>query len=122
MPQKEGPSTRSVHLAEHVDSATRAILPPIVANQGMAGDHVPIIATLLDRNGAIPGAQFFSIMGVIVGIVEKPGGAELVALWDDGAHDDGGHRRRNVQRGGAQGVAAGRVRRRMARVRPSQPF
>jgi len=36
MPHQEGPSTRSVHLAEHVDPNTRAILPPIVANAAYA--------------------------------------------------------------------------------------
>jgi len=38
MPQEEGPSTRSVHLTEHVDPATRAILPPIVENSAYAFD------------------------------------------------------------------------------------
>jgi len=38
MPQKEGPSTRSVHLTEHVDPGTRAILPPIVQNAAYAFD------------------------------------------------------------------------------------
>jgi len=65
-------------------------LPPIVNNQGAAGDYVPIIATLLDRKGAIPGAEFYGVHGVIPGIVEKPGGAaELIILWDDGLHNDG---------------------------------
>ncbi len=36
MHHQEGPSTRSVHLAEHVDPNTRAILPPIVANAAYA--------------------------------------------------------------------------------------
>jgi len=36
-------------------------LPPIVNNQGAAGDYVPIVATLLDRKGAIPGAEFFGV-------------------------------------------------------------
>ena len=34
--QEEGPSTRSVHLAEHVDPSTRAILPSIVVNAAYA--------------------------------------------------------------------------------------
>ena len=38
MPKKEGPSTRSVHLTEHVDPSTRAILPPIVENAAYAFD------------------------------------------------------------------------------------
>ncbi len=38
MPRKEGPSTQSVHLAEHVDPTTRAILPPIVENAAYAFD------------------------------------------------------------------------------------
>jgi cystathionine gamma-synthase len=38
MPRKEGPSTQSVHLTEHVDPTTRAILPPIVENAAYAFD------------------------------------------------------------------------------------
>ncbi len=38
MSKKEGPSTRSVHLTEHVDPSTRAILPPIVENAAYAFD------------------------------------------------------------------------------------
>ena len=68
---------------------TARFLPPVVNNQANAGDTIPVVATLLDRNGAIPGAQFFSLMGVILGIVEKPGGAEVIILFDDGMHDDG---------------------------------
>jgi hypothetical protein len=68
---------------------TARFLLPAVNNQANAGDTIPVVATLLDRNGAIPGAQFFGLMGVILGIVEKPGGAELIILFDDGMHDDG---------------------------------
>ena len=65
-------------------------LPPIVNNQGAAGDYVPIVATLLNRNGAIPGAGFFGVQGVIPVLIEKPGGAvDLFFLWDDGMHNDG---------------------------------
>jgi hypothetical protein len=66
-------------------------LPPIFNNQGAAGDYVPVVATLLDRNGAVPGAEFFGVQNIIPGIVEKPdGAAELIILWDDGMHNDGG--------------------------------
>jgi hypothetical protein len=57
-------------------------LPPVVNNMGMAGDSVPIVATLLDKTGAIPGA-------VVVGLVEKPGAADVILLLDDGLHSDG---------------------------------
>lgn len=64
-------------------------LPPIVANQGKAGDVVPIVATLLNRNGALPGAEFLGVKDAVVAIVEKPGSAEAMFLWDDGNHNDG---------------------------------
>jgi hypothetical protein len=65
-------------------------LPPIVNNQGAAGDYVPIVATLLDRNGAIPGAGFLWVQGIIPVVIEKPGGAaDALFLWDDGMHGDG---------------------------------
>lgn len=64
-------------------------LPPLVNNQGAAGDYVPIVATLLDRNGAIPGAAFGTLVGVIPVVIEKRGGLEALFLWDDGAHQDG---------------------------------
>jgi len=65
-------------------------LPPIVNNQGAAGEYVPIVATLLDRNGAIPGAEFFGVKNLIPVLIERPGGAlELIGLWDDGMHNDG---------------------------------
>lgn len=35
-----GPSTRSVHATEQVDAATRAIVPPVVANSAFAYDDV----------------------------------------------------------------------------------
>jgi hypothetical protein len=59
-------------------------LPPIVDNQGVAGDHVPIVATLLKRTGAIPGAT-------VVAAVEKPETSvySYVGLYDDGEHGDG---------------------------------
>lgn len=57
-------------------------LPPIVNNQGLAGDNVPIAATLLKRTGTISGA-------LMLVVVEKPGGTDSLQLWDDGAHNDG---------------------------------
>ena len=69
---------------------TARFLPPIVNNQGVAGDGVPIVATLLDRNGAIPGAEVFGVKGFMLGYVEKPYEAgEWILLIDDGAHNDG---------------------------------
>lgn len=63
-------------------------LPPITNNKGMAGDSVPIVGTLFDRNGTIPGAQFFGVNGIPV-IIEKPGASDLLFLFDDGGHNDG---------------------------------
>ncbi len=65
------------------------LLGDLVDNQGMAGDRVRIVATPLDRTGAIPGAVFFGTSGVIFGTLEKPGGSDLLSLWDDGMHGDG---------------------------------
>jgi hypothetical protein len=74
---------------------TGRFLSPIDDNQGMAGDSVPVIATLFDKNGAIPGASFY-ILGVpictncILGSVERPDGVvDLLWLFDDGGHNDG---------------------------------
>jgi len=57
-------------------------LLPIVNNQGMAGDVVPIVATLLNRTGTIKGA-------IVLAAVEKPGAQHLLLLRDDGLHSDG---------------------------------
>ena len=76
--------------AESNIQLTARFLPPIVNNQGAAGQYVPIVATLLDRNGAIPGAEFFGVKNLIPVVIERPGGAvELIGLWDDGLHNDG---------------------------------
>jgi hypothetical protein len=56
-------------------------LEPIVNNQGLAGDIVPIVATLLDRQGTLPGA-------LVVASIEAPGGTSTLWLPDDGAHGD----------------------------------
>ncbi len=60
--------------AESNIQLTARFLPPAVGNQAMAGDAIPIVATLLDRNGAIPGAGFFGVSGVIPVVIQKPGG------------------------------------------------
>ncbi len=59
-------------------------LPPILDNQGLSGDHVPIVAALLKRTGTIPGAT-------VLAAVEKPGGVTYDYVWlqDDGEHGDG---------------------------------
>jgi cystathionine gamma-synthase len=40
MYQKEGPSTRSVHLSQRIDPSTRAIVPPICANTAFAYEDI----------------------------------------------------------------------------------
>lgn len=57
-------------------------LAPLVGNQADAGDIVPIVATLLNKNGAVPGA-------LVAALVEKPGGSYATWLLDDGMHNDG---------------------------------
>jgi hypothetical protein len=57
-------------------------LTPIVNNQGLAGDNVPIVGTLLTRSGAKPGA-------IVIASIEKPGALNAAQLFDDGLHSDG---------------------------------
>jgi hypothetical protein len=47
-----------------------------------AGDVVPIIATLMDKSGLIPGAN-------VLALVSNEGGNDLIVLFDDGNHNDG---------------------------------
>jgi hypothetical protein len=52
-------------------------------NQGKVGDPVPLLATVLTRAGATPGA-------LVIAAVERPG-ADMHVVWlrDDGEHGDG---------------------------------
>ncbi len=50
--------------------------------QGKAGDVVPIVATLMDRSGLIPGAT-------VLAAIANEGGTDFTLLLDDGNHDDG---------------------------------
>ncbi len=51
---------------------------------GNAGDVVPIVGTLLDQNGLIPGA-------LVAAFVSNEGGLDgPIFLLDDGSHNDGG--------------------------------
>ena len=56
-------------------------LSPIVDNHGLIGDHVPIIATLLDDDGGVAGAD-------VVAVVDTPSDSVFVTLEDDGNHGD----------------------------------
>ncbi len=47
-----------------------------------AGDVVPIVATLMDRNGLLPGA-------LVGAIIANEGGTDGTLLLDDGNHNDG---------------------------------
>ena len=49
---------------------------------GKAGDVVPIVATLMDQNGLIPGA-------VVLATIANEGGTDVTLLLDDGNHNDG---------------------------------
>ncbi len=58
-------------------------LDPYEDNQGLAGEHVPIVAALLQKKGTLPGA-------LVAALVEKPGsGSDILWLRDDGNHGDG---------------------------------
>jgi hypothetical protein len=57
-------------------------LPPIVDNKGVAGDSVPIVATLLNRTGSVTDA-------VMIGTVSQPAGTDFFIMYDDGLHADG---------------------------------
>jgi hypothetical protein len=50
--------------------------------QGTAGDTVPMVATLMTRNGTLPGA-------LVLAAVENEGGTDYLWLLDDGLHHDG---------------------------------
>ena len=65
-------------------------LPPIVDNQGEPGDHVPIVATLVDRTGTIPGADVVAIIQTPPwGFIFPNGLTYNLTLRDDGNHLDG---------------------------------
>jgi hypothetical protein len=50
--------------------------------QGEAGDTVPIVATLMDHKGLLPGA-------LVAASIAGEGGTVVTLLLDDGAHNDG---------------------------------
>ena len=51
--------------------------------QAMAGDTVPIVATLMDHKGLLPGA-------LVAAAIANEGGTDVTLLLDDGNHNDGG--------------------------------
>jgi hypothetical protein len=55
----------------------------LTSGQAEAGDVVPIVATLMDDDGLIPGAT-------VVAAIANEGGTDLILLPDDGNHHDGG--------------------------------
>lgn len=58
-------------------------LAPFEDNQGLTGDHVPVVAALMQKTGTLSGA-------LVVAVVEKPGGGQnTIWLRDDGKHNDG---------------------------------
>lgn len=58
-------------------------LEPFEDNQGLAGDHVPIVAALMQKTGTLSGA-------FVLARVDKPGsGYDIFQLYDDGNHGDG---------------------------------
>ncbi|MCP4165112.1 MAG: VWA domain-containing protein [Chloroflexi bacterium] len=57
-------------------------LSPIVNNKGRPGMVAPIVATLLSRSGAVPGAT-------VLMAIERPDRTDLRMLYDDGMHSDG---------------------------------
>ena len=50
--------------------------------QAKAGDVVPIVATLMDHKGLLPGA-------LVAAAIANEGGTDLTLLLDDGNHNDG---------------------------------
>ena len=54
----------------------------LTSGQGKAGDVVPIVATLMDRKGLVPGA-------IVLAAIANEGGTDFTWLLDDGNHDDG---------------------------------
>lgn len=68
---------------------TARFLSPIVDKQGMAGDRVPIVAALIDHNKAMPAGDGYGVVGVIHAMIQRPGGSDMLYLYDDGDHHDG---------------------------------
>ena len=84
-PAETRAATFDFMLSGSVQSDTRLegrFLAPIVDNQGRVGDHVPIIATLLDDNGGVTGAT-------VQAVIDAPLATHTVSLHDDGQHGDG---------------------------------
>lgn len=52
------------------------------SGQGKAGDVVPILATLMDNRGLIPGAT-------VAAVIMHEGSSDVILLLDDGNHQDG---------------------------------
>jgi hypothetical protein len=85
--QQPAAPTATYDFMQNISAETDVVLDGRLLNldqgRGMAGQAVPIVGTLLSHDGLVPGA-------LLVGLVEKPGGSDLLFLFDDGAHSDGG--------------------------------
>ncbi len=58
-------------------------LEPYEDNQGLAGEHVPIVVALMQKTGTLAGASVWAT-------IYKPGiGEDYIQLYDDGNHGDG---------------------------------
>ena len=57
-------------------------LAPLVGNQGLVGDHIPIVATLLDDDAGVTGAA-------VEAVIDGPVSVVSLDLYDDGEHGDG---------------------------------
>jgi hypothetical protein len=78
----ELPSDYIMNLSVQSSIRLEGNLLNLTDGMGKAGDVVPIVATLMDRKGLIPGA-------FVVALVANEGGNDIFLLLDDGNHNDG---------------------------------
>ena len=79
----EIPGDYIMNLAVQTDIRLEGNLLNLKSGQAMAGDTVPIVATLMDHKGLLPGAT-------VAAAIANEGGTDVTLLLDDGNHNDGG--------------------------------
>lgn len=79
----EVPGDYIMNLAVQTPIRLEGNLLNLTNGQAAAGDTVPIVATLMDHKGLLPGA-------LVAAAVANEGGTDVMLLFDDGNHNDGG--------------------------------
>ena len=78
----ESPNDYIMNLAVQTPIRLEGNLLNLTSGQATAGDTVPIVATLMDHKGLLPGA-------FVAAAVANEGGTDVMLLFDDGNHNDG---------------------------------